>query len=217
VNGNPLTLLYFLAGGTTGNSLRDPERRSRDSRGSRVDSGSVDMETPQSLSPRSPLDALEALDGSLTRSSSSAQANLPGTSGTNNTSYSNGIPSSSHQGPLVNGHRNHPSTSNGTASALPSQHPSSSNNNNNNHVIIGSPSVHPVPPPVPVLHPQPVTISHSPSPATPVDGIMVESTHSLSSISDRRVPIVPPRRCRTRSPTPNTSHGKSTFLAFSGM
>jgi len=195
---------WFVGGG-----LRDPERRSqRDSRGSRVDSGSVDMETPQSLSPRSPLDALEALDGSL---ASSAQQ-IPGTSGSSNGFTSSGGP------PLVNGHSStrhlHNGTSNGHHSS--SAHSSSSSSSNNNHVIISSPSVHPVPPPVPVLTPQPVTISHSPSPATPSDVVMVggsDSTHSL--ISDRRVPIVPPRRCRTRSPTPNTSHGKSHYFPHS--
>lgn len=137
-------------------------RTSRDSRGSRVDSGSVDMDTPQSLSPRSPLD-------------------IPASNSSHH--LTNGVSSSSHT------------------------------NTNNNHVInISSPSGHPVPPAVPVLHPQPITISHSPSPspATPASDVVMiggsDSTQSL--ISDRRVPIVPPRRCRTRSPTPNTSHGK---------
>lgn len=206
--------------------LRDPERRSRDSRSSRVDSGSVDMETPQSLSPRSPLDALDTLDGTLpaiTRNSTSTTmaASVVAAGSLDSNSFNGGIaqshPSTTNpsHAPLVNGHHHHskstPSSSSSTTS-LPSHSGHSNNNNNNNHVIISSPSVHPVPSPVPVLHPKPLTISHSPSPATPVDGVMVggsESTHSM--ISDRRVPIVPPRRCRTRSPTPNTSHGKLSF------
>lgn len=190
------------AGGT--NSLRDPDRRSGDSRGSRVDSGSVDMETPQSLSPRSPLDNLEALDGSHPPAPSSPSSTKPMSNGSVS---SVGSAAQSHrllnttissQPPLVNGHGIHFLQSSSNNTCIPSHSGHNNTSNNNNHVIISSPSVHPVPPPVPVLHPQPITISHSPGGS--------DSTHSL--ISDRRVPIVPPRRCRTRSPTPNTSHGK---------
>ncbi|XP_035703733.1 uncharacterized protein CG43867 isoform X2 [Folsomia candida] len=225
-------------GGVHNGSLRDPDRRdSRGSRGSRVDSGSVDMETPQSLSPRSPLDSLEPLDGSLPSmsngggvvigpsSSSSALSEVQAYTGSGGggssqpasaqslhhhphnlrhpTSSSSLSSHPSH--PLVNGH--------GVPSGLP--HPclpshsshNNNNNNNNNHVIISSPSAYPVPPPIPVLHPQPITISHSPLPATPNDVMIGGSESTGSLISDRRAPIVPPRRCRTRSPTPNTSHG----------
>lgn len=211
------------------------------------------METPQSLSPRSPMDNLESLDGSSSlpprntsimgsSSTSSTGNNMPNgvgpstsTSGPFVVGQSGPSPcpppvaqrhhlpksnnnSSSHHTPLVNGHGGHYSIPGGHPHPHPSHqpppsssHPGHNNNNNNNHVIINSPSAHPVPPPVPVLHPQPITISHSPSPspATPNDVVMIGGSESTGSlISDRRVPIVPPRRCRTRSPTPNTSHGK---------
>jgi hypothetical protein len=204
------TIFMFFSGGIQ-------ERRSS----SRVDSGSVDMETP--LSPRSPLDNLEASDGSLppVSSNGTTSSSMPngrvgsvaGTSvGSSYASTSSSRPTNSSHPPLVNGHGIHYSQSSSSSSnntCIPS-HSGHNNNNNNNHVIISSPPVpQPVPQPVPVLHPQPITISHSPSPATPSDTIMTESTNSL--ISDRRVPIVPPRRCRTRSPTPNTSHGKISY------
>lgn len=202
------------------------------------------METPQSLSPRSPLDSLEPLDGSLPSmsngggvvigpsSSSSALSEVQAYTGSGGggssqpasaqslhhhphnlrhpTSSSSLSSHPSH--PLVNGH--------GVPSGLP--HPclpshsshNNNNNNNNNHVIISSPSAYPVPPPIPVLHPQPITISHSPLPATPNDVMIGGSESTGSLISDRRAPIVPPRRCRTRSPTPNTSHGKKKTPNF---
>lgn len=159
------------------------QRVSRDSRSSRVDSGSVDMETPQSLSPRSPLNTLETLDSPLP---------VP-----------NSITKSSHS----------PSSPPGISPHLSLSH------NNNNHVInLTSPEVHPVPVPVPVSIPQPtpLCISHSPSPATPLDVVMIGGTDSTQSLNEpaRRLPVVPPRRCRTRSPTPNTSKGE-LFLSLS--
>ncbi|CAG7822129.1 unnamed protein product [Allacma fusca] len=165
--------------GTTNCVAQD--RRSQNSRGSRVDSGSVDMETPQSLSPRSPLDALEALDASLPP--------LPN----NSSPSSSGMTMMTNSAPLT--------------SVM--HHNIHNSNNNNNHVMISTPTIHPVPAPVPVTIPTPICISQAASPATPVEVMIggAESTQSLNS--DRRVPIVPPRRCRTRSPTPNTSKGES--------
>jgi len=159
-------------------------RVSRDSRSSRVDSGSVDMETPQSLSPRSPLNTLDSLESPV-----------PGVPNSHNHQSSS---SSSPPLPLPHLNFNH----------------NVSKNNNNNHVINTSPSsdIHPVPVPVPISipNPKPLCISHSPSPAvTPLEVVMIGGTDSTQSLTElpRRVPIVPPRRCRTRSPTPNTSKG----------
>lgn len=209
------------------NSLRDPERRSRDSRGSRVDSGSVDMDTPQSLSPRSPLDSLEIHDTPIPAGANGTvlvpngpvpTAASTGTIASSSTaSLQNQTVSAAVASPSRNPTTSSCSSSTSTASlysssggCLPGSSANINNNNNNNHVIINNPAPHPVPPPVPVLVPQAITISQSASPATPAgDVVMIGGAESTQSLhSDRRVPIVPPRRCRTRSPTPNTSHGK---------
>lgn len=209
--------------GATTNSLRDPEHRSRDSRGSRVDSGSVDMDTPQSLSPRSPLDSLEIHDTSIPAGANGTVL-VPNGPVSVSVAASTAAASSSQplQGVSAPSTSRNPTTSSCSSSTSTASLYSSSGggghpvpttnniNNNNNHVIINSPAAHPVPPPVPVLVTQSITISQSASPATPASDVVMiggsESTQSLQS--DRRVPIVPPRRCRTRSPTPNTSHGK---------
>lgn len=233
---------YFIAvllikTGTT-NGLRDPERRSRDSRGSRVDSGSVDMDTPQSLSPRSPLDSLEIHDTSIPAGANGTVL-VPNGTVPSLQSQPASVPKaltppvSNQPGGGVPASTRNPTTSSCSSSTSTASLYSTSgggggggsggggilsanlnnNNNNNNHVMINSPAAHPVPSPVPVFVPQPITISQSASPATPASDIVMiggsESTQSLQS--DRRVPIVPPRRCRTRSPTPNTSHGKNVF------
>lgn len=203
--------------GTT-NSLRDPERRSRDSRGSRVDSGSVDMDTPQSLSPRSPLDSLEINDTPLSTSANGAVI-VP--NGSVPVSMTSSAPACPAQNPVPTASRNPVTSTCSSSTSTASLHssggqPASSgnvNSNNNNHVIINSPAAHPIPPAVPVLVPQTITISQSASPATPDHVLMIGGSDSTQSLnSDRRVPIVPPRRCRTRSPTPNTSHGEYAFI-----
>ncbi|CAL8111752.1 unnamed protein product [Orchesella dallaii] len=207
--------------GTT-NSLRDPERRSRDSRGSRVDSGSVDMDTPQSLSPRSPLDSLEIHDTSIPAGASGTVLVPNGPSSAPpaqiaSQGNSHAAPSTSRNPATTSSCSSSISTTSivscsgggGSGGSQPSSTANINNNNNNNHVIINSPAAQPVPSPVPVLVPQTITISKSASPATPAsDVVMIGGSDSTQSLhSDRRVPIVPPRRCRTRSPTPNTSHG----------
>lgn len=186
------------------------------------------MDTP--LSPRSPLDSLEIHDTPIpagangtvlvpngptgpvvvaapvqSSGSSSQQATLaavvvPSTSRNPTTSSCSSSTSTASIYSSSGGHANSANINN--------------NNNNNNHVIINSPAAHPVPPPVPVLVPQIITISQSASPATPAsDIVMIGGSESAVSLpSDRRVPIVPPRRCRTRSPTPNTSHGKLPYF-----
>jgi len=141
------------------------------------------METPQSLSPRSPLDSLEGYQSSM--NGTPQQQNTP-----TSTAAANGV--------------------NNNSSSNANNNNSSSSLHNDCNGTVTSPAAHPVPTPVPLTIPSPVPvcISQSPSPATPVEK-MVESTQSLKN--ERRVPpAVPPRRCRTRSPTPNTSKGKKS-------
>ena len=173
-----------------------------------MDSGSVDMETPQSLSPRSPSNDLEALDNSRTSNPPPSSINM-----------SNGIPMSCQstnsstsqdaksQRDVVSG-----SSTSVVSSSNLNHTPHILNNNNNVINMVSSPVMHAIPAPVPVSipHPTPLCISHSPSPATPIEVVMVGGADSTQSLNNepstaRRPPNVPPRKCRTRSPTPNTS------------
>lgn len=170
------------------------------------------METPQSLSPRSPSNDLEPLDNTSNATSNPIMSatsppshNPSGISISSRLASSNSVKPPQQQRGII-----------GSGSSNINQHTNNNNNNNNNVInMISSPVSHSIPVPVPVAipNPTPLCISHSPSPATPIEVVMItsaDSTQSLNSepLSTRRPPSVPPRKCRTRSPTPNTSKGK---------